>query len=83
MVATVVGLVLLGVIAGALLWAAAEQHYRGCVDARAAVALANGGVTNSQRQAQEPFFGFKDSEPRSIAYVPTDVSLRGCSRWPF
>jgi hypothetical protein len=81
MVAKVVGLALLGVIAGALLWMAAEQHYQGCVEARMATALANGRVTNSQREAGT--FGFDGDEPTSIAYAPARVQLRACSRWPF
>ena len=69
MVAKVVGLVLLAVIAGALLWSAGEQHYQGCVQVRATAALA-------RAVAYEPRQAFGDPGPRPI-------SLSGCSRWPF
>lgn len=82
MAAKVVGLVLIGVMAVALLWSASEQHYRGCVEARMARGLTNGDVTTSLTTPKPSLFN-DGKEPKSITYEPAGISLRGCSRLPF
>jgi hypothetical protein len=68
MFATAAALVLLAVIAGALLWGAAEQHYRGCLEQRFV-----SGAGGSRGLGGSVF------KPRPLQPVSTE----GCDRWPF
>jgi hypothetical protein len=68
-VAKVIGLALLTLIAAALIWGAAEQHYRACVEARFVAGTGTG--TGVPRWDDQP------------SAALSNASVSGCSRSPF
>ena len=63
-----IGLILLAIIAAALVWSGAEQHYRACVEARF---VTGAGSTSGAFRWDD------DQDPVSHA------SVKGCKRLPF
>jgi hypothetical protein len=75
------------VLAGAVGWFAAEQHYDDCVQAAtAAHPLGEAGLTRQERESQNPFDVYRDDPSPDVSDRPLErrrAAIEGCSRLPW